>query len=93
MELYIRETQEILRRFITRKLTFPECISALDAALAALIPELKPNEILGLRAVMLANNEIVMKEMAKRERKRKTDSKANAKAKAKAAAKNRHASN
>ena len=91
MELYIRETQEILRRFITRKLTFPECISALDAALAALIPELKPNEILGLRAVMLANNEIVMKEMAKRERKRKTDSKANAKAKV--AAKNRHASN
>jgi hypothetical protein len=47
-------------------MSFPDCIAALDAALAVLIPSLKGEQIARLRIVMLANNEIVMKEMQKR---------------------------
>jgi hypothetical protein len=34
MEVYKRETQEVIKRFLARRLSFPECIAALDAALA-----------------------------------------------------------
>jgi hypothetical protein len=87
MEVYKRETQEIVHRFLGHRLTFPDCIAALDAALAGLVPKLKPEQLPELRAVMLANNARVMKEMEKRERARKAN------AKARADAKNRHASN
>lgn len=33
MEVYERETQEVLQRFLSGRLTFPETIAALDAAL------------------------------------------------------------
>jgi hypothetical protein len=66
MEEYERETQEILKRFLERSLAFPDCIAALDAALAGLIPTLTGEQIPRLRVVMLANNEIVMKEMGRR---------------------------
>jgi len=36
MEVYDRETHEIIRRFLARRIGFPECIAALDAALAVL---------------------------------------------------------
>jgi hypothetical protein len=75
MEVYLRETQEIVRRFLKHKLTFPECISALNAALAALVPHLKPKRLRELGAVMLANNETVMKEMHKREGQHKAQAK------------------
>jgi hypothetical protein len=66
MEVYERETQEVIRRFLDRRISFAECIAALDAALAGLIPTLTGEQIPRLRIVMLANNEIVMKEMARR---------------------------
>jgi len=66
MEVYERETQEIIKRFLDRRLSFPECIAALDAALAGLIPRLTGEELPRLRIVILANNEIVMKEMERR---------------------------
>jgi hypothetical protein len=66
MEVYERETEEVIRGFLARRLSFPECIAALDAALAGLIPRLEEGQLPRLRIVMLANNEIVMKEMAKR---------------------------
>jgi hypothetical protein len=66
MEVYKRETQEIIRRFLLRQLSFPKCIAALDAALAGLLPRLQPQELDEVRAVMLANNETVMAEMARR---------------------------
>ena len=46
MEVYERETAEIIKRFLARRLTFPKCIAALDAALAGLIPELTGDRIL-----------------------------------------------
>jgi hypothetical protein len=56
----------VIRRFLAHRLSFPECISALDAALADLIPRLQDAQLPTLRAVMLSNNEIVMKEMERR---------------------------
>jgi hypothetical protein len=40
MEVYKRETEEVLKRFLDRKLSFPDCIAALDAAFTRLIPRL-----------------------------------------------------
>ena len=84
VEAYKTETHKVLERFLHHSFTFPECISALDSALAAVIPKLKPSQLPELRAVMLENNERVMKEMGKRERARKSH--------AKSAAKKQHAS-
>ena len=70
--MYERETQEVMNRFLERRLSFPECIAALDAALAGLIPTLTGLEIPRLRAIMLANNETVMKEMDRRSPARQT---------------------
>ncbi|MGD1095770.1 MAG: hypothetical protein ABSB35_27725 [Bryobacteraceae bacterium] len=71
MEVYKRETEEVIRRFLDHRLSFPGCIAALDAALADLIPRLTAEQIAPLRALMLANNERVMEEMERRERYRK----------------------
>jgi hypothetical protein len=66
MEVYENETRQVINRFLDRRLSFPDCIAALDAALAELIPRLTTEELAPLRAVMLANNEIVMKELERR---------------------------
>ena len=67
MEVYKKETEEIVRRFMKRQLNFPDCVAALDAALARLLPKLKPAQHDEVRAVMLTNNDKVMDEMARRD--------------------------
>ena len=71
MEVYKSETKEVLSRFLSRRLSFPDCIAALDAALAGLLPRLRPEELPALRELMLANNAIVMKEMERRGQRKK----------------------
>jgi hypothetical protein len=66
MEAYETKTTEIVKSFLRHKLEFPDCISALDAALAGFIPRLTTEHIVRLRIVVLANNDIVMKEMERR---------------------------
>jgi len=66
VDVYKQETREILRRFLAHELSFPDCIAALDAALAGLLPTLKPEQLDEVRLVMIANNERVMDEMALR---------------------------
>jgi CRP/FNR family cyclic AMP-dependent transcriptional regulator len=66
MEVYKSETREIIRRFLAHRLSFDHCVAALDAALADLTPRLTDEQMGSLRALMLENNEIVMKEMEKR---------------------------
>jgi hypothetical protein len=66
MEVYERETRAVIDRFLHHEISFPDCIAALDAALADLIPRLTSEQLAPLRALMLANNEIVMKEMERR---------------------------
>jgi hypothetical protein len=66
MEVYERETQEVIRRFLARRLSFPDCIAALDAALADMVPRLQEGQLAELRVGMWANNETVMREMEHR---------------------------
>lgn len=66
MEVYKRETQEVIKRFLDHRLSFPDCIAALGAALADVIPRLTAEQMTPLRALMLANNDKVMKEMERR---------------------------
>jgi hypothetical protein len=66
VKVYKRETRELVRRFRKHQISFPSCISRLDAALTRFIPRMLSEDIGELRAVMLANNDAVMKEAAKR---------------------------
>jgi len=66
MEVYKAETRRVIRRFLSHRLGFANTIAGLDAALARVIPRLKPGQLDELRAIMLANNEMVMAEMHRR---------------------------
>ena len=72
MEVYERETKDVIRRFLGHKLTFSACIAALDASLSRLIPEMQRAQLYELRDIMLANNEKVMNEMARRVQPKRT---------------------
>jgi hypothetical protein len=66
VEVYKNKTRGIIRRFLNRRISFPECIAALDRAYVELSKELTGEQLAELRALMLANNEQVMKEMERR---------------------------
>jgi CRP/FNR family cyclic AMP-dependent transcriptional regulator len=66
VEVYRSETREIIRRFFDHRLSFNECLAALDSAFADLTPRLTDDQIGSLRALVLENNNIVMKEMQRR---------------------------
>jgi CRP/FNR family cyclic AMP-dependent transcriptional regulator len=66
VEVYKRETRKVIRRFLDHKLSFPDCIAALDAALADLTLRLTGEQIVAAHALIMENNDIVMKEMARR---------------------------
>lgn len=74
MEVYKRETQELVGRFLSHQLSFPDCVVALHSALARLLPTLEREQFDEVRVVMLANNDAVMDEMARRSAKRKASS-------------------
>jgi hypothetical protein len=76
MEVYKSETKEVLSRFLGHRLTFPACIAALDAALAGLLPRLRADELPALRELMLANNDVVMREMERRGQRKKAKTQA-----------------
>ncbi len=68
LEIYKVETAEIIKRFLDHALTFPECISALDAALADARHRAPTHEQeVSLRVLASSNYEIVRKEMDRRE--------------------------
>jgi len=66
VEAYKRETRQIIRRFRTRQLSFPNCIAALEDVLAHALLRVPPEQLDEVRSVALANNEHVMDEMARR---------------------------
>jgi CRP-like cAMP-binding protein len=66
MEVYKSETRELIKRFLNRRLSFHDCLTALDNALADLTSRLTGEQIAPLRALILENNNIVMKEMERR---------------------------
>jgi CRP/FNR family cyclic AMP-dependent transcriptional regulator len=66
MEVYKRETREVIKRFLAHRISFPACVAALDAAFADLMPRLTGEQFAPLRALILENNNMVMKEMERR---------------------------
>jgi hypothetical protein len=66
MRAYEQRTREIVSRFICHRLTFPACISALDAELSDLVSRLKDEQLPALRVMMLANLARVTFEMEQR---------------------------
>jgi len=68
VEAYRQQTKSLVERFTKNQLPFDACIYSLDAALVRFIARMKPRQLAELRAVMLANNERVMEEMARRGR-------------------------
>ena len=66
MEVYKRETKAVIKRFRNRRLSFADCMAGLDAALAGLTSRLPGEKIAPLRALIMENNDIVMKEMERR---------------------------
>ena len=66
MEVYKRETREVIKRFLGHRISFPACVAALDAAFADLVPRLTGEQFAPLRALILENNNMVMKEMERR---------------------------
>jgi len=68
VDAYRRETKSLVTRFLHNKLSFESCIYSLDAALLRLIARMKAKQLNELRSVMLANNDRVMEEMARRGR-------------------------
>lgn len=65
MDTYKRNTRKIINQFLGHRIGFAACIASLEASLAKLIPELPREQLPGLRVLLLANNETVMKEMEK----------------------------
>lgn len=61
MEAYKKETRQVIRRFLRYETGLSQCIAALDAALADFVPRMTAKDLPELRALMLENNETVMK--------------------------------
>jgi CRP/FNR family transcriptional regulator, cyclic AMP receptor protein len=66
MDVYKSETREAIKRFLERRISFLDCIAALNAALADLTPRLTAEQMAPLDALMSENNDIVMKELERR---------------------------
>jgi hypothetical protein len=47
VDVYERETAEVIKLFLADKLSFTACIAALDSALEDLIPRLKAEDATG----------------------------------------------
>jgi len=71
LEVFKRETHDIVGRFLSHQLSFPDCVTALHSALAQLLPTLERDQFDEVRVILLANNDVVMDEMARRSAKAK----------------------
>lgn len=67
MEVYRRETQKIIERFLAHRLTIDECRSALEVALIDFTRRASPNSLASLNELIAENSEIVSSEMEIRE--------------------------
>lgn len=66
MEVYKRETEEIIGRFRSGKLSYPDCLAALDAAFVGVVPYLTEAQMVSFRAITAAANEAVTQEIQRR---------------------------
>jgi hypothetical protein len=59
VEVYEAETREIIRRYLIEQIGYQDCVAALDAALAGLLPYLGPQQVEKARSIRAANNELL----------------------------------
>lgn len=59
MEVYKAETKEILRRYLEEQITYPASVAALDAALAGVLPRMRPENLEEVQSIVRANNEVL----------------------------------
>lgn len=62
MQVYKSESREILLRYKAGQITYPECVAALDAAAAALIPFLKAEDFPEAASLICADKETLAEE-------------------------------
>jgi hypothetical protein len=65
MEVYRRETEEIIRRFLEGMITQEQCVTLLYAAFTGVLPRVGPEDLEIIRAIM-TDNEKVMRRMRRR---------------------------
>jgi hypothetical protein len=68
MEVYKHETEEIVKRFLERRITFSECKSLLNAAFADVFPRLNGQQLDSLRGLLMAREDRLTKEVSQRAR-------------------------
>ncbi len=66
VDAFKRETHELIEQFLDHRLTYPQCLFALDATFASLRPSPTAEELSSLRSLISANYELVMQEMERR---------------------------
>jgi hypothetical protein len=66
MEVYRRATLHIIEQYLDSAISFSECISALDEALAAVFPPPTGEDLDSLRALVRWNRRIVITEFERR---------------------------
>ena len=68
MEAYKAETAEILRRFMDNRISHPQCLAALDAALSDLVPRMNPSDLRTVQGWIKNDSGVIVKEMRRRTR-------------------------
>jgi len=68
MEVFKRETEEILQQLRDGQISYTKCIAALDVAFAALIPRLADGQSRPVRGVFLTNRNLAIKKINQRRR-------------------------
>ena len=65
MEIYKRETAEVVRRFRENRINHAECIASLHAALERVVHRMKPGDLPEVRFEILKNQGLVSKHAPK----------------------------
>ncbi len=68
MEVFKRETEEIVNRFLERRISVSECKSALNAAFADVFPKLNNRQFDSLRVLLMATDDCLTQEISQRAR-------------------------
>jgi hypothetical protein len=66
MDVYKRETEELMRRFLDGRMTHSECIAAMDAALAAVIPGMKEADLEKVQNIVSESQRAIAEEIGRR---------------------------
>jgi hypothetical protein len=66
MEVYRRETDDIMSRFLSGKLTREQCLAALYNAFTRVLPQIGSRDIPTMRAIVKANDETIQRELWRR---------------------------